>query len=466
METRAKYVTIGVFTLVVIALAFGFIYWLKRLDETGIRAPLLFEFEGTVGGLAPGGAVFFAGIKVGNVTGLAFDPGNPNLVLVTADVRVDTPIKTDTKAVVGANLLTGVAYIDMTGGSPEAPSVFSVSPPKIIGSKSGLSDVVAAAQSVVTKVDNIVERVDKFLAANEASLTATVDNVETFTDALAANSEGVKDFLANVSEMSKMVAGLSDRLNALVEKADNIVAAVDAEKVRSAVDNAEQFVKRITDASADIGGIVDNVKATVDQLGTFAAGLTPALDDVRRVIASVDADKVAAAVDGVTAFADKLKASGPDIDQIIADVKATTASANDFAANLTANEDNLNQIVADARELAGRLNESSKKLDAVLGKADEFLGGAEGDGGKNFFQEATEAAKAIREAAETFSKRADEVAAGLSKFTGRGLDNVSALVSDLRATAARIDRAVATFERDPSAVVFGGNSGVREYNRR
>ena len=67
METRARYAIIGAFTLVVIVLAFGFIYWLKRLDETGIRSTVYFEFEGTVGGLAPGSAVYFAGIKVGNV---------------------------------------------------------------------------------------------------------------------------------------------------------------------------------------------------------------------------------------------------------------------------------------------------------------------------------------------------------------------------------------------------------------
>ncbi|KAB2874321.1 MAG: MCE family protein [Bauldia sp.] len=466
METRAKYVTIGVFTLFVIVLAFGFIYWLKRLDETGIRSAVLFKFAGTVGGLAPGGAVFFAGIKVGNVTNLAFDREDPNLVLVTAEVRQDTPIKTDTKAVVGANLLTGVAYIDMTGGSPDAPSVFSMETPTIIGSKSGLGDVVAAAESVVSKVDSIVDRVDRFLANNEASLKTTVDNVETFTDALAENADGVKDFLANVSEMSKTISGLSERLNGLVDKADKVVAAIEPEKVRSAVDNAEQFVKRLTDASADVQGIVDNVKSAVDQITEFSGGLGPMLDDVRRVVAGVDAEKIATVVDNVTAFSDKLKASGPDIDLIIADAKATAANVNDFTANLTANEDNLNQIVADAKELAQRLNESSKKLDAVLGKADDFLGGAEGEGGRNFFQEATDAAKAIREAAQSVSKRVDEVAVGLTKFSGRGLDNISALVGDLRATAARIDRAVAEFERNPSGIVFGGNSGVREYNRR
>ena len=96
METRARYALIGLFTLAVIVAAFGFIYWLKRLDETGIRSTVYFEFSGSVGGLAPGGAVYFAGIKVGNVTGLAFDPDDPNKVLVTAEpAAASTSVKAD-----------------------------------------------------------------------------------------------------------------------------------------------------------------------------------------------------------------------------------------------------------------------------------------------------------------------------------------------------------------------------------
>jgi phospholipid/cholesterol/gamma-HCH transport system substrate-binding protein len=88
------------------------------------------------------------------------------------------------------------------------------------------------------------------------------------------------------------------------------------------------------------------------------------------------------------------------------------------------------------------------------------------EGGKGFFAEATEAAKSIREAADTINRRVDQISGGFAKFSGRGLDNLSALISDLRATAARIDRAVANIEQNPAGLVFGGNSNVREYNRR
>jgi phospholipid/cholesterol/gamma-HCH transport system substrate-binding protein len=113
--------------------------------------------------------------------------------------------------------------------------------------------------------------------------------------------------------------------------------------------------------------------------------------------------------------------------------------------------------------LTQRVNAASTRLDGLLGKAEEFLGT---EGGENFFTEATAAARSIRQVADTFDRRANEIAGGLVKFSGRGLDNVQALVEELRLSVSRIDRVVTTIERDPSSVVFGGNSGVREYNRR
>jgi phospholipid/cholesterol/gamma-HCH transport system substrate-binding protein len=465
METRARYVTIGAFTLAVIVLAFGFIYWLKRLDETGIRSAVYFEFQGSVGGLAPGGAVFFAGIKVGNVTSLAFDQNDPNRVLVTAEIREDTPIKADTKAVVGANLLTGVAYIDMTGGTNGAQSVFAMERPTLRGSQSGIGDMITAANSAVVKVEQIADRIDKFVAANDDSITRTVTNVETFTKALAENSDGVQDFLANVAKMSETVSGLSQRLNGLVDKADAVVAAIEPDKVRSTLDNADAFVRRIADASVGIEEFVESVKKVSADVSDFAGGLNTMLEDVRKVVAGVDSKKITAAVDNFTSFSEELKKAAPSIDAVVADARKTVASANQFTDNLNANQDSFNAIVADAKELADRLNESSKRVDSVLGKAEDFLGSGEGEG-KNFFQEAAAAAKSIREAADTVTARADEIAAGISKFSGRGLENVSALVGDLRATAARIDRAVSDFGSNPAGALLGGNSGVREYNRR
>ena len=51
METRANYVLIGLFTLAVIAAAFGFVLWFQSLHTTKARSPLRIVFEGPPAGL-------------------------------------------------------------------------------------------------------------------------------------------------------------------------------------------------------------------------------------------------------------------------------------------------------------------------------------------------------------------------------------------------------------------------------
>ena len=63
METKARYVLVGLFTLVITGAAFGFIYWLHSTGGLRERTVFRVRFENTVSGLLTGAAVAFA-IKV------------------------------------------------------------------------------------------------------------------------------------------------------------------------------------------------------------------------------------------------------------------------------------------------------------------------------------------------------------------------------------------------------------------
>ncbi|HZP20302.1 MAG TPA: MlaD family protein [Bauldia sp.] len=458
METRARYTIIGLFTLIVIAVAFVFVYWLKRLDESGVRSTMYLEFPGTVSGLEPGGSVYFNGLKVGEVVGLSFKPEDPNIIVVTTSVRADTPIKTDTKAKVGSSILTGVAYIELNGGSSKAPSVFTANPPLVVGQTGG--DIMAELSIVGQKVSQIATRVDTLVAENQAAIKESIENIRQFSGALAQNAPGVSDFLKNVSDMSQKIAALSGRLDQVVAEAEKVVAAVDPTKVKSVVDNAAKVVGDVADASK---GVVDDVKKAAADLSDFTSNAKATLAKVNDAISAFEKQKISNIVDNVSLFSDRLKSAGPDIDAIVADVKKTAANATAFTDNLNKHNDEINSIVADAKSLAARLNESSKKLDVFLGKATDLVSV---EGGKNFFQEAADASASIKRLADSLNARVPEIAASIAKFSDRGLENVDALVSELRNTATRIDRVVGNIEKNPSSLVFGGNSGVREYNRR
>jgi phospholipid/cholesterol/gamma-HCH transport system substrate-binding protein len=308
-----------------------------------------------------------------------------------------------------------------------------------------------------------MRRINTMVDEVTPSVTATIKNVEKFTNALAVNTEGVNEFFGNVSEMSKTVGTLSAKVEGIVDKADQTISSVNAEEIREAIASASAFMQRLNAASTNIEPIMTDVRKVAGDLIQFSSKLDTTLDNLNNVATAFDRERIATSIDGNSTFAAKLQGASGDFDQIIADAKATADNVNKFTANLQSHSSDVVTIIAQAKQLTERVNAASTRFDALLGKADSFLGT---EGGQNFFTEATAAARSIRQIAETFDRRSNEIAGGLARFSGRGLDNVQALVNELRASVVRIDRAAATIGRNPSSIVFGGGSDIRDYNRR
>src|SRR3546814_6760664 len=121
MEPRANYILVGAFALVVL-LGFAIAaVWLARVElrESTVRYDVF--FEGSVTGLRPGNAVRYRGVPVGTVAAMQINPRNVEQVQVTLSVPAGTPIKADTVASLELEEITGVAYVQLSGGTQEAP---------------------------------------------------------------------------------------------------------------------------------------------------------------------------------------------------------------------------------------------------------------------------------------------------------------------------------------------------------
>jgi phospholipid/cholesterol/gamma-HCH transport system substrate-binding protein len=77
METRANYALIGLFTLAIIAAAFGFVMWFSGAEKPGGRNTYKIVFTGSVSGLSVGGWVLFNGVRVGEVSKIDLMPQDP-----------------------------------------------------------------------------------------------------------------------------------------------------------------------------------------------------------------------------------------------------------------------------------------------------------------------------------------------------------------------------------------------------
>ncbi|MGH6839353.1 MAG: MlaD family protein [Methylocella sp.] len=250
METRANYALIGVFTLAVVAAAFGFVIWFSGAEKPGGRKTYKIVFTGSVSGLSDGGAVLFNGVRVGAVTKIDLLPQDPSSVDALIDVDAKVPVRTDTKARLEYTGFTGVASVALTGGAPDArPLATSPQHPGVIvAERSEFQDLVATARQVANQASDFFTKTNRLIDDNSASITATVKNAEKFSDALAANSDGIKDFMGAIADFGKSIKPLTAKLEGLAGDADKVVrgeVAEAAKAIKKAADDLDSRTKAI-----------------------------------------------------------------------------------------------------------------------------------------------------------------------------------------------------------------------------
>ena len=197
MEIDARYTRIGAFTLAVIAAGFVFVYWLHNAGGLRQRTVYQIRFENSVSGLLTGAAVLFNGIRVGEVTGLQLSREHPRQVTVTISVEPATPVRADTRIEIDFQGLAGAAVISLKGGASDSAAIAGSrdKPPLLVAD-------AAATQSMTQAARDTLRRLDSILADNAEPLRSTLGNLDTFSAALARNSDRVDGIVAGLERMT------------------------------------------------------------------------------------------------------------------------------------------------------------------------------------------------------------------------------------------------------------------------
>ena len=265
METRANYALIGAFTLAVIAAAFMFGLWFSGADKPAGRKTYQIVFNGSISGLSRGAWVLFNGLRVGEVTKMDLMP-DPSKVYALIDVDGRVPVKADTRARLEYQGFTGVASVALTGGAPTAEPLQAPQEgqlPVIYADRSDFQDMLETAQKLSDKIDAILNKATVMIDENQTSISKTVRNVEKFSDALASNSDGLKDLVATLSDVGKSAKPLFARLEELSKSADGIVKAVDQTEVRKIVENAASLTAKLDKAAEQLEPVLTSLNGSL-----------------------------------------------------------------------------------------------------------------------------------------------------------------------------------------------------------
>ncbi|TPK80944.1 MCE family protein [Mesorhizobium sp. B2-4-12] len=454
METRANYVIVGIFTLVAILAAFGFVYWTAAIGDRGETALLRVRIPGSASGLGRGSFVLFNGVKVGDVKRVYIDVDNPTVAIADTEIDRLTPITKSTQADIGLAGLTGQANIELKGADPKEVKLLDQAEKEgkvaeIIANPSAVTNLLQTAQNIFNRADKVLSELEGFTKDVRGPLTQTVHNVQTFSDALARNSDGIDKFLSSVSALSDELKGVSGKLDGTLKAAEGLLNAVDKDKIKSIVANVDTVTANLKETSRQLDGVIRNVDTAVGSVNDFAKQTQGTLAKVDGVLDGIDPAQVR------TALANIQKAS-ESANKAAADIAVVT---NKFANRA----DDINQTIKDAKQLAQRLNDASVRVDGILARVDTLLGSGQADG---VMADARATLKSFKQVADTLNARLGTITDNLARFSGQGLSNVEALVQDSRRSIGRIEEAVTDLSRNPQRILSGGEGEVRQFDGR
>jgi phospholipid/cholesterol/gamma-HCH transport system substrate-binding protein len=291
LEIKASYLLVGTFVLLLAAGLAGFAVWLVGADvnRSGDRYEIV--FQGSVTGLQDGSPVRYRGIPVGRVEEIRIDPQNIARVLATVELKPGTPVKTDTEAILEMQGITGIAYVELVGGTNQAP-VLEPEPgqeiPHIRSRPSALQQVFQSGPELLARAVEVVDRLNKLLDQQTIdAVDETLGNIETLTAALAGQSgdidhliSGTTNAVGEVEQVAAAITKLSGRLTRLVDNIDAQVGPVGGDLVKTLAD--------LQRAAAGLSGIVSDIRQPLsDFAGSGLYEFTQVIVETRQLIAAL-----------------------------------------------------------------------------------------------------------------------------------------------------------------------------------
>ena len=201
MEAESHYKTVGATLVCLVVAVVLAMVWLARTGaRTDFRYYTIYFERQSLEGLQVGGDVNIRGVKVGRVEDYSISRDNINVVKVTIRIDRNSPVSTNTVAVVDRNILTGIARINLV--TPGRPG------PELAEVRQGEDNpVIAEGHSDIEQLTGAMNR----LAITGAAALANMEDILN-----KENRDAFRTTLANLRELS---GGLAKRMHRFDEVA-------------------------------------------------------------------------------------------------------------------------------------------------------------------------------------------------------------------------------------------------------
>jgi phospholipid/cholesterol/gamma-HCH transport system substrate-binding protein len=251
-----------------------------------------------VAGLNKGSQVQYNGIPVGRVIDIRVDPDDVEKIQVTVEIDTNiVDIKTDARAFLEANLLNGVASIQIRGGTNEAKEL-EPEPnhryPVIAAGQSELEQLRANLPELMGDLREVAHNLNAVLdEQNRKAIADSLQNVRTVTENFVVPSKEVsevvenanaavlalKSFFGNVDQSYIGKGGLKDQLSQALN---------DADKLAKNLGDTNRQLQQVLQENRP--GLHEFTQSTLTQVSNLVSDMQHFIAGLSRFVASVERD--------------------------------------------------------------------------------------------------------------------------------------------------------------------------------
>ena len=290
MESKVNFAVVGVFVLVLGAALIGCVLWLSsgKFYRKAYDTYQVYMTE-SVAGLDPDAPVRYRGVQVGVVRRIALAPNNVERVLLTLAIERGTPVKQDTVAVLRTQGLTGIAHIELSGGT-HASLPLEAQPgedyPVIRASPSLTVRLEAAVTTLLTNLNRSSENLNTLLdEGNRGAFREVLANLNVVSRTLAARAAAIDSGVANASKTMENAARLTAEMSRLIERVEKSADAFDrmtAEAARAGASATNTLEGARTEGRRLARETLPEAQALLAELRELTASLRRFSDQVER----------------------------------------------------------------------------------------------------------------------------------------------------------------------------------------
>lgn len=284
MEEKVNFVVVGVFVLALGAALIGGVLWLSSSKSFRASYDIYQTYmHDSVAGLNINAPVRYRGVEAGRVQKIALAPGNVEQVQLTLDIKQGIPVKVDTVAILQVQGLTGIAYVELTGGSRDSPALQAQtgeSYPVIRSGPSLMTRLDSAVSTLLVNLNRASENLNAVLDKdNRSAIRSTLADLVVLSHTLAARSDTIDASLADAKHILKNTSRLSDELPQLAQRVQRSADAFDrmsnqlaraGESASNTLDSVQQFsaatLPEVHQLMLELRGLTGSLRRVSDQL--------------------------------------------------------------------------------------------------------------------------------------------------------------------------------------------------------